>query len=139
MLGSTQGSSTTTTNVREPSSGTYFNNENNTIRFSGNQMPNIFATSGYASTAYYATISIGNTIPFSFTTGADGIYSIIWNGTSVISNATFTYKHLHHFNFTSSPNLSADGYTYTMLDTSNNGLVGASGTSTPDYGRFVPN
>ena len=82
-------------------------------------------------------ISIGNgVIPMSFT-GNDGIYSIIWNGTSVISNQTFTYN-TSNFNFTSSPNLSANGYTYTMLDTSNNGLVGASGTSTPDYGRFVP-
>ena len=135
--GSTQGSATTTTNTREPSSGTFFNNSSNTIRFSGGTMPNIFATSGYASTEYYGVLSIGSgSIPMSFS-GNDGIYSIIWNGTSVISNQTFSYN-TSTFAFTSSPNLSANGYTYTILDTSNNGLVDVSSSSTADFGRFVP-
>ena len=130
--GSTQGSSTTATNVREPSSGTFFNNSGGTVRMTSS---GTFATTGYTSNEYYATHRIGNTIPFSFTTGA-GVYSVIWNGTSVISNASFTHQTSSPYNFITAPNLSADGYTYTALDTSNNGMVSVG--ATPDFGRFVP-
>ena len=100
---STQGTATSSTNTREPSSGTFFNNSNNTVRIGNNATIDPLASSGYASTEYYGVFSMGNgNLPMSFT-GTDGKYSIIWGGSVEINNQPFTYN-TSNFNFTSSPN-----------------------------------
>ena len=128
---STQGSQNTSTNTREPSSGTYFNDAGNTLRLDSNSE---MASSGYSSGEYYAIFRYGNgSLPFA--DNGNDLGSIIWNGTVVVDNIALTHNTSTNA-FTSITQISAGGYTYHILDTSNNPITTI--TQTPDFQHMIP-